>query len=321
MARLRDDRTLGRLQFEEKECKVLNRPLPKSLTDKYLQYIKQPHTIMKTSWMLHKCKWKIEKDSLYLTEMFQTHLLKKFLEKEEILATWVDELLLHRATEIIISSKSILRKENIYYSELRFKDAKLLGKKQKLSTMYPKGSQNSIIQGQCQEGIFTFDRDDVVLKNKQIYLKGSDVLLPYLEEDMNAMLLTSHKGISLSMKDVNEVVDNAAIVTYMCESIISNVKHRKVMQNNIDEIINKIKIITDGKEVNYLVHIDMDTGFDFKIVKEFMERMYDMCDESPVIIGFNERKKETISKKKEDVFDEKDEKSSHAFVKILMGVS
>ena len=321
MPTLRHGRTFGILQFEEKTFKVLNRPLPETLTDKYLEHIKQPVTIMETAWMMHKCKWKIKKERLYLTEMFQTHLLKKFLNQEEVLAIWVDKLFLHRATETIISSKSILRKENIYYHELRFKSAKLLGKKPKVSTVYPKGSKKSIIKGHSQEGIFTFDRDDIVLKNKLICLKGTDVLLPYLEEDINDMLLTSYKGISLSMKDVNEVLQNASVVTYMCESIVFNAKYRKVMQDNIDEIINKIKVITDGKEVNYLVHIDMDEKFDFEIVKEFMERMYDMADENQVLIGLNEHKKKKISKRKMDIFDDYDEVPLHAFVKVLMGVS
>ena len=321
MPTLRHGRTFGILQFEEKTFKVLNRPLPETLTDKYLEHIRQPATIMETAWMMHKCKWKIKKERLYFTEMFQTHLLKKFLNQEEVLATWVDKLLLHRATETIISSKSILRKENIYYIELHFKDAKLLRKNQKVSTMYPKGFKKSIIKGYSQEGIYTFDRDDVALNDKQICLKGSDVLIPYLEVDMNDMLLTSHKGISLSMKDVNEVVQNVSMVTYLCESIVCNAKHRKVMQDNIDEIINQIKVVTDGKEVNYLVHIDMDEKFDFEIVKEFMERMYDMADENQVLIGFHERKKKKISKRKMDIFDDYDEVPLHAFVKVLMGVS
>jgi len=314
-------RTFGTLQFEEKTFKALNRPLPDNLTDNYLEYIKQPATIMETAWMMHKCKWEVRENRLYLTEMFQTHLLRKFTDSEEVLATWVDKLILHRATETIISSKSILRKENIYYTELCFKNAKLLRKNQKVSTVDFKGYKKTIIKEHCQEGIFTFDRDDVVLKNKKICLKGRDVLLPYLEEDINVMLRTSHKGISLSMKDVNEVVENASIVTYLCESIVCNAKYRKVMQDNIDEIINKIKVMTDGKKVNYLVHIDMDEKFDFEIVKEFMECMYDLGDERQVLIGFNEHKKEKVSKGKEDVFDDCDEVPSEAFIKVFMGVS
>jgi hypothetical protein len=319
VARLEHDRILGRLQFEEKEFKVLNRPLPESLTDKYLQYITQQDTIITTSWMMHKCKWKIEKDNLYLTEMFQTHLLKKFVEKEEVLATWVDELLLHKATEIIISSKNILRKENIYYSELRFKGAKLLGNKQKVSTIYPKGSKKSTIQGHCQEGIFTFDREDIICDNKNLTIKGRDEIISYLEQDINDMLKKSHKGINLNIVDMKNVLKKSTQVTYLCEGFFLG--NKKQMATDINEIFDRINIVTKKRRVNYLVHIDIDKGFPFDIVKNFMERMLDICDDCYCLIGFNEHKKIKGSKKKKDIFEELDEVKPCVVFKVLMGVS
>jgi len=267
--------------------------------------------------MLHKCKWKLEKDNLYLTEMFQTHLLKKFLEKEEVLATWVDELHLHRATEATISSKSILRKENVYFSELRFKSAKLVLEKQKVSTVYSKGSKKSIIQGYCQEGIFTFYRDDIVLKDNKVCIKGSDVLVPYLEKDINAMLKKSNKGgIDLNIVDMRKVLKKASKVTYLCD-VVSQTKY---MNTDINCILDRIKVITDESSANYLVHLDMEAGFNFEVVKEFMECMYDICDDGHVLVGCNERKKKKLSNKKKDIFDEQDEVKPYLVLKVLIGV-
>ena len=317
MARLADDRTLGSVQFEEKECKVLNRPLPEFLTNKYLQYFKQPHSILKTSWMLHKCKWKIEKDQLYLTEMFQTHLLKKFVEKEEILATWVDKLLLHRATEIIISYKSILKKENIYYIEFHFQDARLLSKKPKVSTKYVRKIGNKYLLGHMSLGVFTLDREDIFFTDENLHIKGEDGLIPFLEKEINAMLKKNNKGgIDLNSVDMRKVLKQTSKVTYFCD-IVSRTVH---MNADINRILYKVNLIRDELPTNYLVHIDTEAGFNFELLKEFMERMYDMCDDGYIFIGCNEHKKRKISKKKEDVFFEVDEVKPYMVIKILMGV-
>ena len=317
MATLRHGRTFGILQFEKKEYRVCNRPLSKSLMEKYAQYIKKPQTIIETLWMLHKCKWEVRENRLYLTEMFQTHLLRKFTDSEEVLATWVDKLLFHRVTEMILSSKSILRKENVYYTELRFKNAQLLAKKLKVSTAYGKDMEIRGIFEATQLGIFTFDREDIFLKDKKLIIKGDDELIPHLQKDINAMLKKSHKGINLNMEDMKTVLQKASKVTYLCDVVSKN----KNMNNVINRILDRVKVITDASSVNYLVYIDMDEGFDFEVMKAFMERMYDMCDDSHVIIGFNERKKKKKPKKKEDIFDERDEVPSHVFIKVLMGVS
>jgi len=317
MARLADDRTLGSVQFEEKECKVLNRPLPEFLTNKYLQYLKQPHTVLKTSWMLHKCKWKIEKDKLYLTEMFQTQLLKKFVEKEKILATWVDKLLLHRATEIIISSKSILKKENIYYTELHFQDAKLLSKKPKVSTKYVREVGNKYLLGHMPLGVFTFDREDIFFTDENLHIKGDDTLIPFLEKEINAMVKKNNKGgIDLNSVDMRKVLKKTSKVTYLCD-VVSTTEH---MNADIHRMLDRINIIRDELPANCLVHIDTEVGFNTEVVKEFMECMYDMCDDSYIFIGCNERKKRKISKKKEDVFYEVDEMKPYMVLKVLMGV-
>jgi len=287
------------------------------LMEKYAQYIKKPQTIIETLWMLHKCKWEVRENRLYLTEMFQTHLLRKFTDSEEVLATWVDKLLFHRVTEMILSSKSILRKENVYYTELRFKNAQLLAKKLKVSTAYGKDMEIRGIFEATQLGIFTFDREDIFLKDKKLIIKGDDELIPHLQKDINAMLKKSHKGINLNMEDMKTVLQKASKVTYLCDVVSKN----KNMNNVINRILDRVKVITDASSVNYLVYIDMDEGFDFEVMKAFMERMYDMCDDSHVIIGFNERKKKKKPKKKEDIFDERDEVPSHVFIKVLMGVS
>ena len=317
MARLANDRTLGSVQFEGKECKVLNRPLPEFLTNKYLQCIKQPHTILTTSWMIHKCKWKIEKDKLYLTEMFQIQLLKKFLDDEEILATWVDKLLLHRATEIIISSKSILRKENIYYTEFHFQDAKLLSKKPKISTKYVREVGNKYRLGHMPLGVFTFDRKDIFFTAENLHIKGEDGLIPFLEKEINSMLKKNNKGgIELNIEDMRKVLKQTSKVTYLCD-VISTTTH---MNADIHRILDRINIIRDELPANCLVHIDTEVGFNTEVVKEFMERMYDMCDDGYIFIGCNERKKRKISKKKEDIFFEVDEVKPYMVLKVLMGV-
>ena len=317
MARLANDRTLGSVQFEGKECKVLNRPLPEFLTNKYLQYFKQPHSILKTSWTLHKCKWKIEKDNLYLTEMFQTHLLKKFLDDEEILATWVDKLLLHRATEIIISSKSILRKENIYYSELRFQDAKLLSTKPKVSTKYVREVGNKYLFGDMPLGVFTFDMKDIFFTDENLHIEGDDTLIPFLGKEINAMLKKNNKGgIELNIVDMRKILKKTSKVTYLCD-VVSSTEH---MNADINRILDKVNLIRDELPTNYLVHIDTEAGFNAEVVKEFMERMYDMCDDGYIFIGCSERKKRKISKKKEDALDEADEMKPYMGLKVLMGV-
>ena len=317
MARLADDRALGSVQFEEKECKVLNCPLPEFFTNKYLQYIKQPHSILKTSWMLHKCKWKIEKDKLYLTEIFQIHLLKKFVEKEEILATWVDKLLLHRATEIIITSKSILRKENIYYTELHFQDAKLLSKKPKVSTKYVREVGNKYLLGHIPLGIFTFERKDIFFTDENLHIKGEDGLIPFLEKEINAMLKNTNKGgIDLNSADMRKVLKKTSKVTYLCD-VVSTTEH---MNADINRILDNVNLIRDELPTNYLVHIDTEAGISSEVVKEFMERMYDMCDDSYIFIGCNERKKQKISKKKEDVFYDVDKVKPYMVLKVLIGV-
>ena len=317
MARLADDRALGSVQFEEKVCKVLNRPLPEFLTNKYLQYIKQPHSILKTSWMLHKCKWKIEKDKLYLSEMFQAHLLKKFVDGEEILATWVNKLLLHRATEIIISSKSILRKENIYYTELHFQDAKLLSKKPKVSTKYVREVGNKYLLGHMPLGVFTFGREDIFFTDENLHIKGDDGLIPFLEKEINAMLKKNNKGgIDLISVDMRKVLKKTSKVTYLCD-VISITMH---MNADINRILDKVNLIRDELPTNYLVHIDTEVGFNTEVVKEFMECMYDMCEDSYIFIGCNECKKRKTFREKEDVFYEVDEVKPSLVLKVLMGV-
>ncbi|MBA1420973.1 MAG: hypothetical protein FAF03_09025 [Epsilonproteobacteria bacterium] len=143
------------------------------------------------------------------------------------------------------------------------------------------------------------------------------MLVPYLEKDINAMLKKSNKGgIDLNIADMRKVLKKASKVTYLCD-VVSQTKYMNI---DINRILDRVKVITDKSPSNYLVHLDMEAGFNFEVVKEFIECMYDMCDDGHVLVGCNERKKKKLSKKKEDVFYEQDEVKPYVVLKILMGV-
>jgi hypothetical protein len=318
----RHDSSCGILLHEGKKFKVLNRPISESLIDKYDEYSKNTITVIEEIWMFHTCKWEIRKNKLYLTEMFQSHLLRLFTNKNFMLATWVDKLLLHRATEVLMSSKKDNRKEKLYYSDLRFDNANLVSKKISISSSYTLGMYREINYKGVQEGIFTFDIKDVCLSENLVLFDSNDDLIPYLENDIFGMLKKSNQGVKLDIKDFSRVLQSSSKVTYVCYELSTH-KNRQTMMDNLNSIVDKIDTIVDKKPANYLVHIEIDHNFNFEMVRIFMERLYDLCsDDSTVLMGINEHKKIKLSKKKKkkNYMYVKEKKVPCAVFKIIIGI-
>ena len=110
----------------------------------------------------------------------------------------------------------------------------------------------------------------------------------HLNEEINAMLLKSHNDINLSIEDVREVLKCASRVMYFCESIACPQNDLDDMRRNIYDIVDRLKVLTSGARVNYLIHIDLDEKIDLDMVRFFMDNLYELCeDDATVIFGTN----------------------------------
>ena len=117
----------------------------------------------------------------------------------------------------------------------------------------------------------------------------------HLKEEINAMLLKSDNDINLSMEDVREVLKSASRVMYLCEGISCHQNDLDNMRKNIYDIVDRLKILTSGARVNYLIHIDLDEKIDLDMVRFFMDNLYELCeDDATVIFGTNTIKRKDI---------------------------
>ena len=167
-----------------------------------------------------------------------------------------------------------------------------------------------------QNSIFTCDTDCVLVKRTCIKLDYEDENISYIEDEINSMMKKSVDGIDLCIEDVKTILDKSSKMTYMTHSVFCHKNSsKKEMLDAINLIVRDVILISSKKRlVNYLVHIEMHEGFDFSIVKYFMECIYDLCDDSYVLIGTHERKR------KEELYGESEEVKHQVIAKVLMGI-
>jgi hypothetical protein len=109
MSLSRVDQPLGALRTPEQTWRVLNRPLPDYICHRYdalRTELRQPASSV--PWRHHQCQWELRDGKLYLSELFRPDLLEMLINRKELLATWVEKLILHRVTEIPLGGKECL---------------------------------------------------------------------------------------------------------------------------------------------------------------------------------------------------------------------
>ena len=273
----RHDVSRGELSYNGRKYKVLNRPLSNELLEKCNSLNKKDIQLFTTAlWMFHRCKWEIRKKKLYLTEMFQSNLLKKLTGKSELEAYWVDKLSIHVATEVPIACKKSLGKEILHRIDIIFRNGKYIGTEQYASTDYGIQIKRMVNYMGAQQGMFTFNKECIALGSDGIKLDCRDKFVRYLENDINSMMKKSVDGIDLSIEDFQGITTSSPKMMYVCDELclrddLTNDNKLELMRHFAEAIADKIQIVAGKVPKKYLIQIEIEKNFFFDAIKALID--------------------------------------------------
>jgi hypothetical protein len=133
----RVDQSLGTLRTPKRTWRVLNCPLPAHIYRRYdalpPEHKQPPSSI---PWQYHRCRWVLRNDRLYLTELFRPGLLEMLTAETEMPAVWVEELILHRATEMPLDSEECIDTNTyrLHITRYMFEKGKFIGERSSITT-------------------------------------------------------------------------------------------------------------------------------------------------------------------------------------------
>ena len=131
------DQTLGTLHTPKRTWQVLNRPLPDNILESYEALPTELHQRYSSiPWRFHRCRWVLRDDRLYLSELFRSGLLEMLTAETELPAVWVEELILHRATEIPLDSEECIDTDTyrLHITRYQFEKGRFVGERSSITT-------------------------------------------------------------------------------------------------------------------------------------------------------------------------------------------
>lgn len=335
----RHDVSRGKLIYKGREYKVLNRPLSNELLVKCNSLDTNAiQTFTTALWMFNQCKWEIKKKKLYLTEIFQSNLLKKLTAKSELEVFWVDKLVVYVVTEVPIPSKKSLGKEILHRIDIIFRNGKYIGTEQHASTDYGIQIKRMVNYMGAQQGMFTFDKECITLGSDGIKLDCGDKFVRYLENDINSMMKKSVDGIDLSIEDFQDITTSSPKMMYVCDELclrddLTNDNKLELMRHFAEAIADKIQIVAGKVPTKYLIQIEIEKNFFFDAIKVLIDILdekltassdnyFNFSDDDRFIVGLSSVEEYLPSDKELILIDDKLVLPSSfcAIVKIFVGL-